>query len=134
MLNEIDTPVSDWHYSNPYDCKPANTQVPKTEEGIEQAASVEWLDVLSGMWEAIGKPLDEKRLNKYAKELSTIPLGLLERAVSRAIRNNGEYQVVPTIAAIWKAARVELRNPLDIDSAIERWVVNMYESGVRRFE
>jgi len=72
-----------------------------TDTEIEQCAKMEWLEVLSGMWEAIGKPLDEKRLQKYAKELNGIPLGLLEKAVNRAIRNSGDYQVVPTISAIW---------------------------------
>lgn len=91
------------------------------EKEIDAAAYVEWLGVLAGMWDAIGKSLDERRLEKYAKELSYIPLGLLEKSVSRAMRNNGEYQVVPTIGAIHQALKNELGNPRDVDEAIDQW-------------
>lgn len=135
MLDVIDTdtPVAEWRgYTMNY--QPVKGGLVVTEAEIEQAASAEWLGVLAGMWEAIGKPLDEKRLKKYAKELQGIPLGLLERAVSLAIRNSGDYQVVPTIAAVWGAVRKELGKPYDIDVAIERWCEAQYESKVVRFK
>ena len=137
MLNDLDletdVPVPEWRgYTMNY--QPVKGKPTPTDIEIEQCANVEWLETLSGMWEAIGKPLDEKRLQKYAKELNGIPLGLLEKAVSRAIRNSGDYQVIPTISAIWGALRRELGNPYDIDQAIERWIETQYQSSVKRFE
>lgn len=133
MLDAVETPVADWRgYSMNY--QPVKGGLVATDAEIEQAANVEWLDILSGMWEAIGKPIDEKRLQKYARELHSIPLGLLEKAVSRAIRNGGDYMVVPTISAIWGALRKELKNPYDIDEAIERWCEAQYQSMIVRFE
>lgn len=130
---ETDVHVPEWRgYTMNY--QPVKGKPTSTEIEIEQCAKMEWLEVLSGMWEAIGKPLDEKRLQKYVKELNGIPLGLLEKAVSRAIRNSGDYQVVPTISAIWGALRKELGNPYDIDRAIERWVETQHQSIVKRFE
>ena len=130
---ETDVPVPEWRgYTMNY--QPVKFKPVPTDVEIERCAKVEWLEILSGMWEAIGKPLDEKRLRKYAKELSGIPLGLLDKAVSKAIRNSGDYQVVPTISAVWKAVRHELGNPYDIDEAIERWMETRYQSAVYRFE
>jgi len=68
MLDVTDTPVAEWRgYTMNY--QPVKGGLVATDEDIEQAANMEWLGVLAGMWEAIGKPLDERRLQKYAKEL-----------------------------------------------------------------
>jgi len=132
-MSNDNTPVLEWRgYTMNY--QSVKEKPVPTDTEIEQCAKMEWLEVLSGMWEAIGKPLDEKRLQKYAKELNGIPLGLLEKAVNRAIRNSGDYQVVPTISAIWGALRRELGNPYDIDVAIERWVEKQYQPIIYRFE
>ena len=134
MFLEIEeTPVAEWRGYN-LNRQPVKGSLVPTDAEIEQVAGQEWLDVLTGMWEAIGKPLDEKRLQKYAKELNGIPLGLLEKAISRAIRNSGDYIVVPTISAIWNALRKELGNPYNIDEAISRWCEVKYQACVRRFE
>lgn len=130
---DLDTPVAEWR-GYEINHQPVKGGLVVTEAESDQAANVEWVDLLTGMWDAIGKPLDEKRLHKYVKELSWIPMGLLERAVSRAIRTSGDYLVVPTIAAIWNAVRKELKNPLDLDEAIERWCETQYQAAVRRFE
>lgn len=130
---ETDIPVPEWRgYTMNYQ-RVKDKPIP-TDIEIELCAKTERVKILSEMWDAIGKPLDEKRLQKYAKELKGIPLGLLEKAVSRAIRNSGDYQVVPTISAVWKAVRHELGNPYDIDEAIERWMETRYQSAVYRFE
>src|SRR5690349_3264479 len=94
---------------------------PISDGQITQMATDEWVSVLMSMWEAIGKDVDEKRLTIYAKQFSIVPLGLLEKAVGRAIRNNGNYLTVPTVGALWDALRRELGNPRDIDQAIEQW-------------
>lgn len=128
-----ETPVPEWRGYNLGLHKAQATQTQSLSD-YEQGGKDEWLDVLISMWEAIGKPVDEKRLAKYSKELRSLPLGLLEEAVSQAIRNNGEYQTVPTISAIWAEVKKVLHNPLDVDTAVERWIDRHYQQAVRRFE
>jgi hypothetical protein len=91
-----------------------------TDEQIHQAALEDWLGVLAELWTAVGKPLDAERLKVYQKSLETIPLGLLELAVLRAIREN-TYQLVPPPGALWAALRKELGDPQDVHAAIEAW-------------
>ena len=91
------------------------------ETEIYSAARAEWLGVLSQMWDAVGKPTDTARLIIYERQLRDVPLGLLEKAVARSIRNNGNYQNVPTISAIWAAIKKEVGDPYDVDTALEIW-------------
>ena len=99
----------------------------------EQMMLDEWLGVVSQLWDAVGKDPDEKRLTVYARQLSMIPLGLLERSVDRAIRENGKYQTVPTIGAIWAAVRKELGDPVDLDTAIQAWIERQFDKCIVRF-
>jgi hypothetical protein len=69
---------------------------------------VEWLEILQGLWIAVGKPVDDQRLKLYFEELRTIPLGLLELAIRRLRRAESVYLVVPTLGAIFKAIDKEL--------------------------
>ncbi len=105
----------------------------ESDEEIDGKAYVDYLGVLADMWDAVGKPLDERRLNKYMAELRDIPLGLLQKAVSRALRNAGDYHVVPTIGAIYAAVRKELGNPQDLDEAVDRWCAAKFERSIVRF-
>ena len=57
----------------------------------------------------------------YRKSLGEVPLGLLERAMRRVIREN-VYHVVPLPGVVWEAVRRELGDPWDIRLAIEDWV------------
>lgn len=93
------------------------------QDGPEAFAEVysEWLDILKGMWEAIGKPVDERRLQEYARHFKDIPMELLRDCVDRAIRDNGVYQTIPTVGALWEAVRKVLGNPYDIDQGIHEW-------------
>jgi hypothetical protein len=81
----------------------------------------EWVGELARLWDAVGKPLEADRLAIYQRELADIPLGLLERTISRVIREN-TYSNVPPVGVIWKALRVELGNPNDVMDAIGQWV------------
>jgi len=112
-------PVANWRG---YNIGLTQRAEPQAVKDFGNQASAEWLGVLSSMWDAIGKPLDEKRLAQYARMLKSVPLGLLDEAVNLAVRNNGQYQSVPTIGAIWDAIRKILGNPLDVDIALERWI------------
>jgi hypothetical protein len=81
----------------------------------------EWLGVLAELWKAAGKPVEADRLEIYAKSLGEVPLGLLEMAVQRVIREN-MYHIVPLPGVVWEAVKKELGNPWDIRMALEDWV------------
>ena len=66
----------------------------------------EWLGVLEELWTAAGKPLEADRLEVYRQSLGEVPLGLLELAVRRVIREN-TYNVVPLPGVVWAAVRRE---------------------------
>ena len=64
----------------------------------------EWLGVLAELWTAAGKPLEADRLQVYRQSLGEVPLGLLELAVRRVIRENVVH-VVPLPGVVWAAVR-----------------------------
>jgi hypothetical protein len=61
----------------------------------------------------------------YRQSLGEVPLGLLELAVQRVIRENS-YHVVPLPGVVWAAVRKELGNPWDVKAAIEDWVERIW--------
>ena len=105
---------------------------PMNEHEMNQAALKEWMDVLVRLWDATDKPLDAKRLQNYRRELENVPMGLLEKAVSRCIREN-TYNNIPSVGKVWEAVRKELGNPFDIDAAIERWIESRWQACFYRF-
>ena len=97
----------------------------------------EWMDILVGMWDAVGKVPGEKQLKQYARQLRIIPLGLLEQTCQRAVRDNGVYNTVPTIGAVWEALKKELDingKGISVDDAIEAWADRRWRSCVIRVE
>ena len=86
----------------------------------------EWLGVLAELWTAVGKLLEMDRLEIYRKSLGEVPLGLLELAVGRVIREN-IYHVVPLPGVVWDAVRRELGEPWDIKIAMEEWVERLWQ-------
>jgi hypothetical protein len=117
--------------ANPQSVKPAAARVPKTDQEIYQAAMEEWLGVLTQLWTAYDKPLDSSRLELYQKMLGDVPLGLLDKAIKRVIREH-KYNSVPAVGDVWSAIRKELGNPHDIDQAIQAWCAEL--SPIIRFE
>jgi len=105
----------------------------KTDAEIHDMAMDVWLDQLIRLWDAVGKPLESERLQIYQRELRAVPLGLLENAVSRVIREN-VYNNVPTVGTIWKAVRMELGNPSDDMTAIEDWCERSWQRCFVRFD
>ncbi len=104
------------------------------EEQIHRAAMEDWVGIIAQLWDAIGKPVDEKRLNMYCKQLQVVPLGLLDKGVSYAIRNN-TYSNIPPIGMIWEGVRKELiplniPPGIDIADAIEEWNKRLYKRAV----
>ena len=102
----------------------------KSDEQVYQAALEEWLAVLAQLWIAYDKPIEHDRLEIYRKQFCVLPLGLLEQAVDRAIRNH-KFNSVPTPGEVWEATHYVLGNPSDIDVAIQRWV-NSIPDGIYR--
>ena len=77
----------------------------------------EWLEILARLWASVGKRVEPEQLEVYRQSLGEIPMGLLEQAVGRVIREN-VYPTVPTPGAVWAAMRKELGDPQDIRQAI----------------
>jgi hypothetical protein len=76
----------------------------KSDKEIYQEALNEWTGVLVQLWDAIGKPVDRKQLQVYAKQLNDVPLGLLEQALKALMRRH-TYNTVPTIGEIWQEVK-----------------------------
>ncbi len=72
--------------------------------------------MLAELWTAAGKPLEADRLKVYRQSLGEVPLGLLERAVRRVIREN-VYPVGPLPGMVWAAVRRTLGYTLRVRCA-----------------
>lgn len=107
-------------------------QIAKTDQEIYQMALEDWLTVLSRLWTAYDKHLDPERLALYQRTLQIVPLGLLENAIDRVIREH-VYNSVPTVAEVWTAVRKELGNPHDIEQAIDAWCEASWRRCTYRF-
>ena len=59
--------------------------------------------MLAELWTAAGKALEADRLQVYRQSLGEVPLGLLELAVRRVIREN-VYHGVPLPGVVWAAS------------------------------
>lgn len=106
------------------------TETEITDQSIYKVAYGEWIGALASMWDAIGKDVDERRLAVYEKQFESVPFGLLEKAVGRAIRNNGNYLSVPSVGALWAAVKKETgyHSNMDVLEAVQLWES---ESGAR---
>lgn len=100
--------------------QPVELEEVKTDEDIYQAALEEWLGILGQLWTAYDKEIEPDRLEIYRKQFSILPMGLLDVAVTRAIREH-TFNSVPTVGEVWQAVRKILGNPSDLDGAIEHW-------------
>lgn len=107
-------------------------------EQAYKTAMTEWVETVAQLWDAIGKPVDEKRLNVYCKQLQSVPLGLLEIGINYAIANN-TYTVVPPVGQIFEGIRKEIvstANPrpgLDMNEMIELWIEHKAKSVFYKF-
>lgn len=93
-----------------------------SETEIYQAATQDWLRVLARLWTAVGKTPEPARLKVYQDELGDIPIGVLEKAVSRCMRQH-QYSNVPTIGDLWAAINTELgAGPFaPVEDAVADW-------------
>lgn len=103
------------------------------DELIYESPQEEWMSILARLWIAFDKPLDADRLRIYSDELSAIPMGLLEKAISRTIREH-RFSNVPSIGDVWRALQTELGNPYDLQQAIESWCDRQWRKVVVEFK
>lgn len=105
------------------------------EVDYQKVAIDEWIATLTRMWDAVDKPVDDRRLMVYVQEFKDIPLGLLEKAVGRAIRNNGVYTSVPTVGALWAAIRKEAGDfpNMEVMDVVDLWDQEKFERCIYRF-
>lgn len=97
--------------------------MPKTEmtdAKIYEEALEEWTSILAQLWTGIGKPIDDQRLKIYCDQLKDVPMGLLENAINRVLRQN-TWNVIPPVGTIWQAIRKELGDPHDLDYSLKIW-------------
>jgi hypothetical protein len=105
-----------------------------TDEQIYKLALADWLKELSRLWKAAGKEIDAAQLNEYRRELEDVPLGILEKAVSRCIREN-VYNNVPTVGKVWQAVFKEFGwERRFVLEKIEEWREMEWQKMVVRFE
>lgn len=116
-----------------------------SDDAIYAAGMEEWVGTIAQLWEAIGKgdqlnkdPEQKRRLNMYCKQLQIVPLGLLEKGIEYAIRNN-TFSTVPPIGTIWEGIRKELDKlnlppQMDIDEKIDRWITSRFQLAVYSFK
>jgi hypothetical protein len=100
-----------------------------TDEQIHQAAVVDWTGVLSQLWAAIGKPVNQSQLKVYKKQLGDLPLAALEAVVSGLLKEH-TYNTVPTLAEVWSMVR-KIYNTDDPEEITRRISENLV---IYRFE
>lgn len=91
------------------------SQKPKSDADVRKMAYREWVDVLCQIWEAIGKPVNDKQLAVYVKQLGDVPMAILEDVVATLLREH-TWNNVPTLGEIWACIRERHGEP-------ENWVV-----------
>jgi hypothetical protein len=105
----------------------------KTDREIQVMAITDWVEILSRLWVAVGKPEERDRATIYGHALGDIPFGLLERGVNRILRSH-RFSSVPTIGEIIEAVKQELGNSYDFKQAIAEWIAaqpnGVYRGGV----
>jgi hypothetical protein len=107
------------------------------DEEIYRAAMEAWVELIASLWDAVGKPIDEKRLDMYCRQLKIVPYHLLEKGIEYAVRNN-TYNTVPAIGLIWLGIRNELNSlnlppSTDIAEQIREWDNRMFKRAVYIF-
>ena len=114
----------------------------KTEPvDVDNEALRDWLGVLSFLWESVGRkidgtPEDDKQFDAYVRMFQDVPLALLEKAIIRAIANNGKYKVVPMPGSVFGELRkiLEIRENEDVFEAIKNWTAVQFDKCFIRFE
>ncbi len=78
-----------------------NGEKAKSDQAIYNEARKEWTAVLLQLWEAYNKTPDPKQLKVYIKQLSDVPLAVLEDTVATLLREH-KFNSVPTLGEVWE--------------------------------
>lgn len=100
-----------------------------TDQQIYNAALKEWTGVLLQLWEAYNKTPDPKQLKVYIKQLSDVPLGVLEDIVADLLRNH-KYNSVPTLGEIWEAINTRHGSLEQINAKESDWLYQFEEVAI----
>jgi len=101
---------------------------PLSDAEIRKMAYRDWIDVLSQLWEATGKPVNDKQLAVYAKQLRNVPMSILEDVVSVLLREH-TWNNVPTIGEIWKCIQDRHGDPDNLIVKERPWVWRLMGEG-----
>jgi hypothetical protein len=89
-----------------------------SDEKIYQAAKAEWVGILTQLWTAIGQPIDKARLDVYIKQLSMMPMAILETVINKLMERH-DYHTVPTIGEIWRMTWLIMGNSAKEDTDMD---------------
>ena len=94
---------------------------------IKSMLMKEWSDLFDALWYAIGKPIDQKQKSVYARALSNIPYGLLDKAINKVLKEH-KYSNIPTIAEIINAVRsvLGISSDANLENNIAIWKNNAW--------
>ena len=94
---------------------------------IKSLLTKEWSDLFDALWYAIGKPIDQKQKAVYARALSNIPYGLLDKAINKVLQEH-KYSNIPTIAEIINAVRsvLGISSDANLENNIAIWKNNVW--------
>jgi hypothetical protein len=101
---------------------------PLSDAEIRKMAYRDWIDVLSQLWEATGKPVNDKQLAVYAKQLRNVPMSVLEDVVGVLLREH-TWNNVPTIGEIWKCIQDRHGDPDNLIVKERPWVWRLMGEG-----
>ena len=96
-------------------------------------AKKDWLTVLSDLWTAYDKKLNPAQMKIYVRQLDFIPIGLLRKAVDRAILEK-KFNTTPSPNEVISALNKELDDPYDLAVAVEDWSRESWKRCVVNFE
>ena len=92
-----------------------------TDEQIYKAARDEWTGVLLQLWSAYGKQPDPKQFKVYVKQLSGVPLAVLEDVIATLLREH-KFNSVPTLGEIWDVIKKSTGNSDTVQVQTAPWL------------
>lgn len=76
----------------------------KPDQAIYNEARKEWTGVLLQLWEAYNKTPDSRQLRVYIRQLSDVPLPVLEDTIETLLKEH-KFNSVPTLGEVWEVIK-----------------------------
>lgn len=93
----------------------------KSDQAIYNEARKEWTAVLLQLWEAYNKAPDPKQLKVYIRQLSDVPLAVLEDTVATLLREH-KFNSVPTLGEVWEVIKTKHGDQSQISARQTDWL------------